>query len=270
MTDPAPPLVLVRGSGDVGSAVAHRLFTAGFPVVIHCEARPAAPRRGMAFADAVFDGQAVLEGVTARRLDDLLDLEPALDRREALPVATMGFADVLTHCAPHVLVDARMRKRAQPEIQIGLAELTIGLGPNFVTGKHTHWVVETKWCADLGKVIRHGYTLALDGEPRSFEGHARDRFVYAPRSGRFRTGHRIADQVEAGEVVAWIDSVPLEAPLAGILRGLVHDGVQVPEGSKVIEVDPRSDPSTVFGIALRPGKIAQGVCAAIQEWTEQD
>lgn len=270
MTDPVLPLVLVRGSGDIGSAVAHRLFTGEFPVVIHCEPKPSAPRRGMAFADAMFDGSAVLEGVTAARLDDLFDLDEALMQRAVIPVVPLNFPDVLTHAAPHVLVDARMRKRSQPEVQIGLAELTIGLGPKFVTGKHTHWVVETKWCSDLGKVIRHGYTMDMDGEPRSFGGHSRDRFIYAPRSGTFRTEHRIADPVEGGQVVAWIDDEPLAAPLPGILRGLVHDGVPVASGAKVVEVDPRSDPTTVFGIGERPGKIAQGVFEAVKEWVSQD
>ena len=50
------PVVLVRGSGDVGSAVAHLLLRSGRGVLIHDVDRPAAPRRGMAFADAVFDG----------------------------------------------------------------------------------------------------------------------------------------------------------------------------------------------------------------------
>jgi len=48
--------VLVRGVGDIGSAVAHRLFTAGCEVIIHDDPQPATTRRGMAFADAIFDG----------------------------------------------------------------------------------------------------------------------------------------------------------------------------------------------------------------------
>jgi xanthine dehydrogenase accessory factor len=48
--------VLVRGVGDVGSAVAVVLFRAGFAAALHDEPSPTAMRRGMAFADAVFDG----------------------------------------------------------------------------------------------------------------------------------------------------------------------------------------------------------------------
>jgi xanthine dehydrogenase accessory factor len=55
------PNVLVRGVGDVGSAVAAVLFRAGFAVVLHVEPAPATPRGGMALADTVFDGWATLE-----------------------------------------------------------------------------------------------------------------------------------------------------------------------------------------------------------------
>lgn len=54
--------ILVRGAGDIGSAVAHCLFVAGHAVVLHEEARPSATRRQMAFTDAVFDGAAQLDG----------------------------------------------------------------------------------------------------------------------------------------------------------------------------------------------------------------
>ena len=52
--------VLVRGVGDVGSAVAAVLFRTRYRVALHDEPAPATPRRGMAFTDAVFDGVAVL------------------------------------------------------------------------------------------------------------------------------------------------------------------------------------------------------------------
>ena len=37
----------------------------GYSVVLHDDPKPPSTRRGMAFADAIFDGQAVLEGVRA-------------------------------------------------------------------------------------------------------------------------------------------------------------------------------------------------------------
>lgn len=60
-----PPIILVRGSGDVGSAVAHTLFKANYAVAIHDSAKPSATRRKIAFCDAIFDGYAALAGVSA-------------------------------------------------------------------------------------------------------------------------------------------------------------------------------------------------------------
>ena len=78
-----------------------------------------------------------------------------------------------------------------------------------------------------------------------------------------RTAAEIAQRVSAGEVVATIGSEELSAPLDGILRGLVHDGVPVDVGAKVVEVDPRGDLTKVFGIGPRPARIAEGVLEAM-------
>jgi xanthine dehydrogenase accessory factor len=254
--------VLIRGSGDVGSAVAHLLLRSGHDVVIHDVALPAAPRRRMAFADAIFDGSCELEGVPARRVDEAAALRE--DAAGTVVLTTIAFESVLAAAEPDVLVDARMRKRARPEAQRGLAPLTIGLGPNFVAGQTTDLAVETQWGDELGAVLEDGPTRALGGEPRDFDGHARDRFVYAPVAGVLRTRAQIAQPVRAGETVAVIGDEQLRAPLDGILRGLVHDGVPVDAGAKVLEVDPRGDVSKVIGVGVRPARIAAGVLTAIE------
>lgn len=260
------PVVVIRGIGDVGSAVAHSLFLAGHRVVIHDGPRPTATRRLMAFADAVFDGRAALAGVAAERFDDLDGVMEALEGRQVVPVVVGELSSVLERVRPDVLVDARMRKRSRPEVQRGLAPLTIGIGPNFVAGETIDLAVESAYGEDLGKVVRHGGTGPLAGEPRPLAGHARDRYVYAPVEGTFATQRSIGDRVREGETVARIGSVELRAPLTGVLRGLTRDGVPVAAGTKVIEVDPREDPAGACGIGERPARIAAGVQAAVQEW----
>jgi xanthine dehydrogenase accessory factor len=259
------PTVLVRGSGDVGSAVAVVLQRAGYGVAIHEVAAPAAPRRGMALADAVFDGECSLDGVLARRVT-LAALPSALSEGSFVAVAVESLEAVLAALGGvDVLVDARMRKRATPERQIGLAPLTIGLGPNVVAGETADLAIETQWGDELGAVLRAGATRSLGGEPRSFEGVGRERFVYAPVGGVLRTSASIAQRVRAGEIVATIGASQLAAPLDGILRGLTHDGVAVEQGAKVLEVDPRGDPSKVVGLGARPRRIADGVLRAIEQ-----
>lgn len=253
--------ILVRGSNDIGSAVALRLFRAGHTLILHDAPRPSVTRRGMAFADAFFDGEATLAGLTARRIDF-----PAPENfpRQLLPVSAADFSTLMEIFVPEVLVDARMRKHETPEQQILLAPLTIGLGPGFIAGETVHLAVETGWGDSLGQLIRLGAARALAGEPNPIEGHARDRYVYAPVDGIFRTAQGIGAQVTAGQPLAQIDGTPLFAPLSGVLRGLTHDGAPVKLKTKVIEVDPRGDPALVFGVGQRPAKIAEGVLQALE------
>jgi len=267
MTSPKPNLlILVRGANDIGSAVAHRLFTAGYPVMLHEVLQPSTTRRRMSFTDAVFDGRALLDGVEARLLRNLDMLQSTLAAHQFIPVVTEDFQELQKFLSPNVLVDARMRKHLQPEVQRGLAELTIGLGPNFVAGETTDLAIETNWGASLGQIVERGATNPLQGEPREIEGHARDRYVYAPVAGIFHTSLQIGDAVTQGQEIGRVDSTPLLAPITGILRGLAHDGVPVMQKTKVIEVDPRAHHAQVSGIAERPARIAEGVFTAIQTW----
>ncbi|MCM8749269.1 hypothetical protein NET02_08935 [Thermomicrobiaceae bacterium CFH 74404] len=260
-------LVVVLGTNDVASAVAHRLVAAGYSVVLAEGPAPAVTRRGMAFADAVFDGEAELAGLRARRVESIPEVEALLASRVAIPLLVgWSLRDLAGSLRPNVLVDARMRKRAQPETLRGLAPLTVGLGPGFVAGEQADLAVETAWGEDLGRVIARGPTRPLEGEPREIAGHARDRYVYAPLAGVFETTRQIGELVEAGEPLARIGEAMLRAPLGGAIRGLTRSGVPVSVGTKVIEIDPRGAAGQVFGIGERPARIAAGVLNAIRAW----
>ena len=246
--------VLIRGSNDIGSAVAHRLFQANYSVLIHEVPQPTTTRRKMSFSDAVYEGQALLAGVEARCL------------HQVIPAIVVDLSVLLNLMRPEILIDARMRKHAQPEAQLNLAQLTIGLGPNFVAGQTTHLAIETAWGDDLGRVIEKGSPRPLAGEPRPIAGHGRDRYVYAPIAGVFRTTYQIGDFVCKDQVIAHIGPQPLAAPLTGMLRGLTRTEVPVASGTKVIEVDPRGSAAVVIGVGERPARIAEGTWQAIQSW----
>ena len=254
---------LIRGTGDIGSAIAVVLFRAGFPVILHDQAFPAYSRRGAAFVDALFDGEAAVDGVVARLSADSDGIEAALAAREAIPVSRGEFASTLAAAHARVLVDARMRKRATPEPQRGLAPLTIGLGPNFVAGETTDLVIETAWGDSLGALIAAGRSLPLSGEPKPVDGFGRERYVYAPADGVFVTAMGIGDAVSAGAEIARIGATVLAAPMSGRLRGLTRSGVPVKLGTKVIEVVPESAAGLIRGIGTRQRRIAEAALEAV-------
>lgn len=257
---------VILGAGDIGSAIAVVLFRAGHAVVLHDVALPAYSRRGAALVDAFFDGEATLDGVVARRCQEVGDLATELDAHTGIPATAAELSAVLASLRPRVLVDARMRKRATPETQRGLAPLTIGLGPNFVAGESTDIVIETAWGDALGAVITSGRSLPLSGEPKPVDGAGRERYVYAPADGVFTTDRRIGGVVSAGMAVARIGDATLRAPIAGRLRGLTRSGVPVAAGTKVIEVIPESAASLVFAIGARQRRVADAVLEAVRRF----
>lgn len=254
--------VVVRGVGEIGSAVAWYLHDAGRRVALQQDGLPATIRRPMAFSDAVFDGAATLNGRRAVRVADAADAGAAL-ATGAIPlfVGPLRAALALFECA--VLVDARMHKRTGPDRQLGLASLVIGLGPGCVIGGNVDVAVETSW-EDVGGIVRQGATLPLRGEPRAVMGFARERFCYAPVAGTVRNDSAIGRPVAEGEVVAWVGDAPIRASFSGMIRGLTRDAVPVEAGTKVAEIDPRLD-ARLSGIEERPARIAEAVLAIVSE-----
>jgi xanthine dehydrogenase accessory factor len=70
----------------------------------------------MAFADAVFDGPATPDGLTAVRVNTTAEQRDGLNAGDAMPVSTAPLSEVLDTAPWSAIVDARMRKRAVPEV----------------------------------------------------------------------------------------------------------------------------------------------------------
>ncbi|TAN64902.1 MAG: xanthine dehydrogenase [Magnetospirillum sp.] len=263
MASLAQPKFLIRGTGEIASAVAHLLHRAGAAVALQTSRPPVAIRRTMAFSDAVFDGAATLEGLTAHRINSGSELDGIWAAGD-IPLLYRDFVMAVADCSWDVLVDARMNKQCVPEPQIGLAPLVIGMGPGCTIGDNVDIAVETSWDA-LGRIVRHGTTLPLGGEPRTVLGHARDRFRYAPKAGAVRVAASIGQVVRAGDVIAWVDDASVAAVFGGVVRGLTHDGVPVETGNKIAEIDPRIGSVRLTGIDERPRRIAEAVATIVGE-----
>jgi xanthine dehydrogenase accessory factor len=255
----------IQSASDIGSAVAHRLKSAGYRPVLLESAAPGATRRLMSFAGAVHAGTAELEGLTARRCAGPAEAQALAGQAGVIPLLVLE-PDAALPLAASALVDARMRKRREPPVQIGAAPLVIGIGPGFRAGVHCHVVIESNWGERLGAVITEGGSEPYTGRHRVVAGLGRERYVYAPRAGAFRTELDVLAPVQAGQVVGWVDDAPLIVEAAGILRGLAYSGLRVEAGAKLVEVDPTGDPANCRGIHTRAARIAAGVLAAMERF----
>jgi xanthine dehydrogenase accessory factor len=253
--------VLIRGGGEMASGIAHRLHQCHLRVLITEVAEPAAVRRTVAFAEAVYRGCQTVENVTAVRVASAAEAVSEW-QRGAIPVFVDPEARIRQQIQPAVIVDAMMLKRGS-DTKLSDAALVIGIGPGFTVGENAHAVVESNRGYHLGRVIWQGSAEPDTGVPAPVAGHTDARVLRAPRSGRFHALRAIGDRVRVGEIVAEVDGVPVQSAIAGVVRGMLHDGVQIGAGAKVGDVDPRWEREYCDQISDKARAIGGGVVEAI-------
>lgn len=260
-----PPFILIRGGGDLASGVALRLHRAGLNLLITERPQPLAVRRLVSFAEAIYRGQIIVEGLTARHVQTDDEALACFAARE-IPILIdpnlnlLSASQVLS--APLALIDARMTK-LPPESGLPVAPLVIGLGPGFVAGQNCHAAIETNRGHFLGRVIWLGAPEADTGIPGTVARHQSDRVLRAPADGTFVTHLDIGSRLQAGQLIAEVSGTPIVAPFDGLLRGLLHAGLPVECGTKVGDLDPRNDPRFATLISEKSLAIGGGVLEAL-------
>lgn len=248
-------LIVVRGAGDLATGTIHRLKKAGFRLLVLEAEHPAAIRRQVALSEAVYAGSARVEDVEAVRMDvDLAEkknrkelLEQEMERiwkKDGVPVLVDPAGLSIAALRPAVVVDAILAKKNLGTTK-EMAPLVIALGPGFTAGEDVDVVIETKRGHNLGRVIRSGSAVPNTGIPGIIGGYGKERVMHAQAEGILRNAASIGDIVEARAVIAEIETengtVPVEASLSGLLRGLIRDGYPMTKGFKIADIDPRKE-----------------------------
>ena len=254
-------VILIRGGGEIASGVAHKLARARFRVCLTETSHPLAVSRGVAFCEAIYDGEKGVEGVIAKRVESASEI-PGVWQENQIPIIVDPEALVKETLKPQILVDAIMAKK-NLGTRISDAPLVIGLGPGFTAGSDVHMVVETNDSQNLGKVIREGEAEKDTGIPIAIEGLTFERALHSPEKGLFQTDKEIGDLATAGEVVASVAEQPVKAEIAGIIRALLRSGTAVEKGTKLDEIDPTGNREACFAIRPKMSKIADGVLEVI-------
>jgi xanthine dehydrogenase accessory factor len=255
-------LAMIRGGGELGTGIGRAFALAGLRVIVLDRPLPTALRLRVAFAAAAVEGRVEVEGVTAVHCRARGEVEAALARGE---VAVWTGAPGELGFAPDVLVDARMRSLTAPMARLGEAAVVIGVGPGIEAGRDAHFVVESNRGPRLGAVIRAGQAEPYTGVPGDVLGLREPRILRAPRAGTLERVRALGDLVEAGDVVATVRGEPVRARLAGVVRGLKLTGVEVGEGHKVGDVDPRRDPALCDVMTDKAKAVGRGSLRALVE-----
>lgn len=254
-------LVLIRGAGDLASGVACRLHRAGLQIVMTDLSQPTAIRRTVCFSEAIVHGTMQLEGITARFAASLSEVKQILADGQ---IAVLADADAV--CAkdlkPDAVVDAILAKKNLGTSK-DMAPIVVALGPGFEAGEDCHAVVETMRGHTLGRAYYSGSALPNTGVPGNIGGFTLERILRAPCDGVFRGVKQIGDTVEADEICAYVNDMPIKSKIRGVLRGLLPNGTEVYEGMKSGDVDPRCKIEHCYTCSDKALAIGGGVLEAI-------
>ena len=295
-------LIICRGAGDLATGIIHRLNRAGHRVIALETDYPAAIRRQVSFCEAVYDGSAAVEGVTARLVPALADaetdtetysgindtpaahivsekwdssaIEAVLEAGE-VPLLIDPKGESIALLKPDVVVDAIIAKK-NLGTTINMAPLVIGVGPGFTAGHDVHLVIESMRGHNLARIITDGMAQPNTGVPGNIAGFTSERVIHAPAAGYIHDVRKIGDIVQKGDEIARIypdkesydnalsEYVPVNATITGIIRGLIREEYYFREGFKIADIDPReSELSNCFTISDKARSIAGSVLEAV-------
>lgn len=286
-------LIICRGAGDLATGIIHRLHRAGHRVIALETDYPAAIRRQVSFCEAVYDGSAAVEGVTARLIPALTDAETDTetahtasekwDRSAIEAVLEAGEVPLLIDpkgesialLKPDVVIDAIIAKK-NLGTTIDMAPLVIGVGPGFTAGQDVHLVIESMRGHNLARIITDGMAQPNTGVPGNIAGFTSERVIHAPAAGYIHDVRKIGDIVQKGDEIARIypdkgsygnalsEYVPVNATITGIIRGLIREGYHFKKGFKIADIDPReSELTNCFTISDKARSIAGSVLEAV-------
>ena len=295
-------LIICRGAGDLATGIIHRLHRAGHRVIALETDYPAAIRRQVSFCEAVYDGSAAVEGVTARLVPALADaetdtetysgindtpaahivsekwdssaIEAVLEAGE-VPLLIDPKGESIALLKPEVVVDAIIAKK-NLGTTINMAPLVIGVGPGFTAGQDVHLVIESMRGHNLARIITDGMAQPNTGVPGNIAGFTSERVIHAPAAGYIHDVRKIGDIVQKGDEIARIypdkesydnalsEYVPVNATITGIIRGLIREGYYFRKGFKIADIDPReSELTNCFTISDKARSIAGSVLEAV-------
>lgn len=254
-------LVIVRGAGDLATGTIIRLRNAGYDVIALEIEKPTVIRRTVSFADALFEGECVVEGVRAIKAKDINDALSIMDRKD-IPILVDPEGLAIKTLKPFCVVDAILAKK-NLGTAIDMAPFVVALGPGFEAGRDVDAIIETKRGHNLGRIIRSGSAILNTGIPGVIGGYGRERVMHSEGEGIFKGVSKIGDIVKKGDTIAYVGDTPVYASLDGRLRGLLHDGLFVPKGFKIADIDPRGEETDHLTISDKARAIGGGVLEAI-------
>lgn len=254
-------IIVIRGGGDIATGIGHRLYRAGFKIIILDVEEPLAIRRRVSFCEAIYSGEIVVEGVRAVYCKNINDSMKALEEGD-LPVLVDELGQNINQIKPIAVIDSILAKRNLGTNKC-MAPITIGVGPGFEAGIDVDLIIESMRGHNLGRVIYEGTAADNTGIPGSILEFTQERIIRAVEDGCIIWSCQIGDMVRQGQIIGNISGFDIKAKISGVIRGLIKDGIYVNRGLKIGDIDPRGELINSTTISDKARAIGGGVLEAI-------
>ena len=251
--------VIIRGAGEMASAVGVVLHRVGFSVIMTELPIPFAIRRTVCFSDAMSNGIAEVEGIQSVKAE--LNNYHDILRNRNIAVLTDSI-ELINRIKPEYYIDARLLKYSVKDSRL-LAQFTVGLGPGFTVGVNCSAIIETMRGHDLGRVIWRGSASKNTGVPGKIGGESAKRVVYSPGAGNIQWLVDFGEIVEQNQVLGKIGEIEIKSHIGGIVRGLISPKVNTKKGMKIADVDPRGTEVDYTTVSDKAQCVGRGVLEAI-------
>lgn len=214
-TRPMRGVALVLGAGAIASAIAVRLHMYGWGVVLSHDTHTPILRRTMAFYDALFGDEVVLDGVTGIRGGTTLKVDRVLRCPGTVAVTALDLMDLMVLGPFDLLVDARLRDaETRPDLR-WLAQVSFGIGAGWSGGVNCDVAVR----------------LPLEKKEVS-------SVVHAPASGIWHSAIEPGMRVFRAMALGKAGESTLYAPCDGIALGVLRDGLVATVGMALVDLIP--------------------------------
>ncbi len=259
-------LIIIRGGGEIATAIACRMHNSGYEVLLLEKARPSAIRREVSFADAVYEGEKTVERLTCYCAENVQTAEKLL-RSKKITMLVDACGRYIKKFRPHILINT-LNGDVEENRRPYKAEYVIGLGSGFCAHRDVDCVIETHRGHDLGRLIYEGHAQR-NRNLKDLESETGCLFS-AGAVGVIRSPRTISNVLRTGDIIAELydeengRNVEIRAPFPGVLRGLIHDGFRcLSKDILVAEIDSRNDPGICFSVSEKARCISGAVLEAV-------
>jgi len=265
--------ILICGTDDLASAVAIRLFRAGFHVILLAASRPQDLHYQRTFSAAVYAGSREIEQIGADTISGLLEkgeinpdtaiadfIHYTLANRH-IPILLSGdIKNSLNFNADYIFVSDADLFEIIPE---RMSDNSVLITPADIGAiEHARYRI----CRDsacLGNVIYPFNRDSFADCKKDKEDMRESEIVRAPLEGVFTTNCMLDGWIHEKQELGRINDIPILSPLSGKITGLLNSGLIIPGGTAFAEVCPATKSISAKRISVQSYAMAGGVLEAI-------